>query len=114
MKTFKSIIKKYAEILFPCLAVGVIIIAWQITAMIYDAEIIMPSPLLTMKEFFSAFTEKEFYISDYQFISLIGYKDNVYMIDTYNRFYKVQDSIEKIGYINSDTSIASVEDNIYI
>ena len=63
MKTFKSIIKKYAEILFPCLAVGVIIIAWQITATIYDAEIIMPSPLLTMKEFFSAFTEKEFYIS---------------------------------------------------
>lgn len=47
----------------PLLTVIVIVVFWQILSSLINMEIILPSPALTVKEFFKCFLDKEFYLS---------------------------------------------------
>lgn len=63
MKIFKNFLEKFYKIIFPIIAVALIVIVWQIAAVIVDAEIIIPLPFSTIKEFFNVLGEQEFYVS---------------------------------------------------
>ena len=63
MKTFKNFLEKSYKILFPLIAIAVIVIVWQILALVYNAEVIMPSPIKVIGEFFIALSSGDFYFS---------------------------------------------------
>lgn len=63
MKNFKNFLEKFSKIIFPLLSIAAIIAVWFICAAIIDAEVILPSPSVTFKEFLAIITSAEFYAS---------------------------------------------------
>ncbi len=47
----------------PLFTVLVIVAFWQVLSIVIDLEIVLPSPLVTLKEFLLCFLDKEFYLS---------------------------------------------------
>ena len=54
---------KYLDILYPLIALGLIIALWAITAKAVDSAIIFPKFSSTMKAFFELFGQKAFYVA---------------------------------------------------
>ena len=54
---------KYLDVLYPFIALGLIIALWAITAKAIDSAIIFPKFSSTMKAFFELFAQKTFYVA---------------------------------------------------
>lgn len=54
---------KYLDILYPFIALGLIVVLWVITAKAVNSNIILPKFSSTMKAFFELFAQKEFYVA---------------------------------------------------
>lgn len=57
----KKTLKKYENIIYPFLSLSLFLAVWAIVSAIVKIEMILPSPYLTIKNFFSLLTQKVFW-----------------------------------------------------
>jgi len=65
MKTLdkKTTLRIVGNIVYPIIALGIILAVWAIIAKVYDSDIVLPMPSVVLKRFFTLGTEKYFWLS---------------------------------------------------
>lgn len=61
MKRIFAVTKKYANIIYPVLTLGLVLLAWLVAAKIIGKELLLPSPAQTFSEFFRLLGEAVFW-----------------------------------------------------